>query len=186
MSPHTFEAESRGRLKGEERRRMQPAAEIVARAAPTIDEACADLGCGTGYVTIPFAVRCSVMLAVDKQRTMLEDLMGSAGEFERMKIIPIIADMSRLPIAGASLDRVLLINAFHEVEDRSALAAEVERVLRPGGRLTLVDFQKKATVMGPPLEERIREQDLPGHFDSMAVYRKWSFDEFYHYELMRL
>jgi len=185
MSPHQFEAEHKGHLKNEERKKVQPASGIIERASPTLDEVCAELGCGNGYIAIPFSIRCRVLLAVDAQREMIDDLLHSAGEFERLKIVPVIADMSHLPFSGASLDRVLLINAFHEVEDRHALAAEVERVLRPGGKLTLVDFQKKATSFGPPVEERIHETDLPKHFTSMVVDRKWSFDDFYHFELLR-
>ena len=185
MSPHQFEAEHKGHLKNEERKKVQPASGIIERASPTLDEVCAELGCGNGYIAIPFSIRCRVLLAVDAQREMIDDLLHSAGEFERLKIVPVIADMSHLPFSGASLDRVLLINAFHEVEDRHTLAAEVERVLRPGGKLTLVDFQKKATSFGPPVEERIRETDLPKHFTSMVVDRKWSFDDFYHFELLR-
>jgi ubiquinone/menaquinone biosynthesis C-methylase UbiE len=185
MSPHRFEAENKGRLKSEERKRVQPAAGIIERASPTLDEVCADLGCGNGYVSIPFSIRCKVLLAVDGQREMIDDLLRSAGEFERLKIMPVVADMSRLPFSGASLDRVLLINAFHEVDDRYALAAEAERVLRPGGKITLVDFQKRPTSLGPPVEERIREADIPKHFTSMVVDRKWSFEDFYHFELLR-
>jgi ubiquinone/menaquinone biosynthesis C-methylase UbiE len=185
MSSHRFEAENKHHLKNEERKRMQPAAGIVERASPTLDEVCADLGCGNGYISIPFSIRCKVLLAVDAQREMIDDLLRSAGEFERLKIIPVVADMSHLPFSGASLDRVLLINAFHEVEDRHALAAEVERVLRPGGKVTLVDFQKRSSSFGPPVEERIKEADLPKHFTTMVVDRKWSFEDFYHFELLR-
>jgi len=185
MIPHRFEAVNKKNLKNEERMRVQPATGIIERASPTLDEVCAELGCGNGYVSIPFSIRCRVLLAVDAQREMIEDLLRSAGEFERLKIIPVVADMSNLPFSGASLDRVLLINAFHEVEDRHALAAEVERVLRPGGRITLVDFQKKRTSRGPPFEERIDEADIPKHFTTMVVDRKWSFEDFYHIELLR-
>jgi len=185
MSSHRFEAENKHHLKNEERKRVQPAAGIVERASPTLDEVCADLGCGNGYISIPFSIRCRVLLAVDAQREMIDDLLRSAGEFERLKIIPVVADMSHLPFSGASLDRVLLINAFHEVEDRFALAAEVERVLRPGGKVTLVDFQKRPSSFGPPVEERIKEADLPKHFTTMVVDRKWSFEDFYHFELLR-
>jgi ubiquinone/menaquinone biosynthesis C-methylase UbiE len=186
MTPHRFEAAHRANLKDERRRRVQPAEDIVQRASPNLDEVCADLGCGNGYLAIPFAFRCQVVLAVDSQRAMLEDLMSSAGEFERLKLVPVQAEASRLPFTGASVDRVLAVNMLHEVEDRDRFVAEVERVLRPGGRCTLVDFQRKETSFGPPLEERIEEARIPGYFPSMRVASRWSFDEFYQFELVRL
>ncbi len=185
-TPHRFEAEHRSHLKDENRRRVQPADEILERAAPTLDEVCADVGCGNGYLSIPFAIRCQVVVAIDAQREMLKDLMSSAGEFERMKLVPVQAEATRLPISGASVDRVLMVNMLHEVEDKEVLAGEVERVLRPGGKCTVVDFQRKETSFGPPLEERIPLEKVPSYFPSMRVANLWSFDEFYHYELLRL
>jgi ubiquinone/menaquinone biosynthesis C-methylase UbiE len=186
MTPHRFEAEHKNHLKNEHRRKTQPAEGILERAAPSLDEVCADLGCGNGYLAIPFAIRCLVVLAVDAQREMLEDLMSSAGEFERLKLVPVQAEATRLPFSAGSLDRVLAVNMMHEVQDREAFAGEVERVLRPGGKCTLVDFQRKETSFGPPMEERIQEDEVPGHFPSMRVANLWSFPEFYQYELIRL
>lgn len=186
MKPHRFDAEHKEQLKNERRRKMQPAEGILERAAPTRNEVCADIGCGTGYLTLPFAIRCQVVLAVDAQREMLADLMSSAGEFERLKIVPIQAQASELPFSGGCLDRVLMVNMLHEIEDRKGFASEVERVLRPGGRCTVVDFQRKETSFGPPLHERIEQADVPGYFPSMRVADLWSFEEFYHFELVRL
>jgi len=185
MSPHRFEVENKEHLKDEERHQRQPAQEILQRASPTLDEVCADLGCGNGYLTIPLALRSRVVLAVDAQKGMLQDLWQSAGEFERLKIVPVVAELPALPFAGACLDHVFLINVLHELEDRHALAEEVERVLRPGGKLTLVDFQRKKMDFGPPLEERIKEKEAPKFFSSMAVAQKWSFPTFYQYEMIR-
>jgi ubiquinone/menaquinone biosynthesis C-methylase UbiE len=186
MTPHRFDAGNKEQLKNERRRMLQPAEGILERAAPTLDEVCADVGCGTGYLSIPFSLKCRVVLAVDAQREMLDELMRSAGEFERSKLVPVQAEASRLPFTGGSLDRVIMVNMLHEVEDREAFATEVERVLRPGGRCTLVDFQKRETSFGPPVHERIQVEEVPAYFPSMRVARLWSFDEFYQYELLRL
>lgn len=186
MGTHRFEAEHRKQLKNEQRRRRQPAQEIVARASPAQDEVCADIGCGTGYVAMPLALRCRVVLAVDAQREMLDELMSSAGELERLRIVPVQAEATRLPFSGASLDRAVVVNMFHEVEDREAFAQELERVVRAGGRCTLVDFQRRETSFGPPLHERIEESEVPSYFPSMRVAGLHSFEEFYHYELLRL
>lgn len=186
MMPHRFEAHNKDMLRDEERKQRQPAEEILKRAAPTLNEVCADLGCGNGYLSIPLALRCRALIAVDSQREMLDALLSGASELARMKIFPVQSELPDLPFSGACLDRVLLVNVFHEVEDREKLASEVERTLRGGGKLSLVDFQKKATGFGPPVEERIKDSDIPGFFPSMTVERKWSFDSFYQYEMVRL
>jgi SAM-dependent methyltransferase len=49
----------------------------------------------------------------------------------------IAGDAERLPLADASVDHAVVLNAFHHVPDEHAALAELYRVLRPGGRLFL-------------------------------------------------
>lgn len=172
------------RLVDEERQRAQPAGDIVSRAAPSEDEVCADLGCGIGYVTIPLASRVRLVMALDSQAEMLSELMERADRV-RDRILPTLAELPMLPVGDECLDRVVLVNVLHEVGDRAMLASEIARVLRPGGRLTVVDFQKRETSWGPPVSERIREEDVPVILLGFGTVTVWSFEEFYQYEFVR-
>jgi ubiquinone/menaquinone biosynthesis C-methylase UbiE len=172
-------------LLDEERERTQSAEGIVARAEPTLDEVCADLGCGPGFLTIPFARRCKATIAVDVQPEMLATLRERVAKAEVGRVYPIRADLTRLPILGACIDRVLAINVVHEVDDREGFALEIERVLRAGGKITLVDFPKRPTSRGPPVEERLSEEEAIALFPSALVEKLWSFDEFYQIEMVR-
>jgi SAM-dependent methyltransferase len=49
----------------------------------------------------------------------------------------VAGDLEALPLAGASVDHAVCLNAFHHVPDGRAALAEIHRVLRPGGRLLL-------------------------------------------------
>ena len=51
MSSERFSAENRHRLLNEERLKLQPAEEIIARMKVNADDIVADLGCGIGYIT---------------------------------------------------------------------------------------------------------------------------------------
>jgi ubiquinone/menaquinone biosynthesis C-methylase UbiE len=183
--PHRFEASAKKMLIDEERERIQPSEGIVQRAAPTLDEVCADLGCGPGYLTIPFARRCKATIAVDVQPEMLVTLMERVAQAGVGRVYPVQADLARLPVLGASLDRVIAANVVHEVDDREALALEIERVLRAGGKVTLIEFPKRPTSRGPPFEERLTEEEAIALFPSMSVEKRWSFDEFYQIEMVR-
>ncbi len=52
----------------------------------------------------------------------------------------IAADATRLPLVAASFDEVFCVNAFHYFRLPLEALAEMQRVLRPGGTLVLVDW----------------------------------------------
>jgi ubiquinone/menaquinone biosynthesis C-methylase UbiE len=60
-------------------------------------------------------------------------------------------DMSFMPIADSSADHVLAAFVYHEVGSQARLVEECARILRPGGRLTIIDFQKRLGGDGPPI-----------------------------------
>ena len=66
---------------------------------------------------------------------------------------------NRLPIADSAADLALLALFLHELEAPDAFLPEVRRVLRPRGRLVVLEWVKQAEDMGPPLEERMTEEE---------------------------
>ncbi len=54
-----------------------------------------------------------------------------------------------------------------------------------GAGLTLVDFQKRSTTRGPPLEERIDEADVPKLFNCMRLMARHSFPSYYQFEFAK-
>ena len=55
-----------------------------------------------------------------------------------------LGDATALPIEDASVDFVLMIEVAFHIADKDRLFAEIARVLRPGGRLILVDQERRA------------------------------------------
>ena len=182
---HQFEAGNKEMLKGQHRHEVQPAEDIVERASPHQGEICADLGAGTGYISIPLSLEVKAVIALDSQREMLDSLKASIGPAHAGQIWPLIGELPELPFADRSLDRVFIVNVLHEFEDRAYLVNEIKRVLKEGGKVSLVDFQKKQTSFGPPIDERIDINDIEAIFSGFTAMESWSFEEFYQFELMR-
>ena len=59
----------------------------------------------------------------------------------------------RLP--ANSLDAVLVVDAYHEIEDRVTMLSNLARALKPQGRIGVVDFKLEGTGPGPAPEERV-------------------------------
>jgi ubiquinone/menaquinone biosynthesis C-methylase UbiE len=182
---HRFEAGNRGMLKGLHRREVQPAEEIVERASPHAGEVCADLGAGTGYISIPLSREVKAVVALDSQREMLDSLVAGLGPGQGSNIWPLVGELPELPFANGSLDRIFMVNVLHEFEDRDRLVQEVRRVLKEGGRVSLVDFQRRQTSFGPPAEERIDIGEIETIFSGFTSLESWSFEEYYQFELAK-
>jgi len=98
----------------------------------------ADLGCGTGPVAEALAPFVRRVIAIDDSPAMLEAagerLAGSANvELRR-------GELEELPLDDSVADAVTLVLALHHVAEPLTVLREVVRVLRPGGRLLLVDM----------------------------------------------
>ncbi len=99
-----------------------------------------DIGTGTGRVIEVFADRYKRAVGVDRSREMLSvartrlDRQGMRNWQVRQ------ADMYALPLHSNAFDTVTVHMVLHYAEQPRAVIAEAARVLRPGGRLVLVDF----------------------------------------------
>jgi ubiquinone/menaquinone biosynthesis C-methylase UbiE/DNA-binding transcriptional ArsR family regulator len=97
-----------------------------------------DLGCGTGQVSAALAPFVARVIGVDNSAAMLQAArkrLQSCGNVEIRR-----GELEALPIGAAELDAATLMLVLHHVPDPERALAEIVRVLKPGGRLLLVDM----------------------------------------------
>ena len=154
--PHRFSAEGDfiNRLDGPERRKLIPKEDIVARLGIKKRDTVIDLGAGIGYFSIPLAKNAGSVLALDLEPRMLAVLSERIRSMKMSNIHMVRADMTSLPVADGSVDHVFAAFVYHEVPRPTRLLEEIRRALRAGGILTIIDFQKWETPIGPPVSER--------------------------------
>lgn len=181
--PTHFHAAEKHRLVDENRRKGQPVEVIIERMRLTPGEAVIDLGAGIGYLSIPMADAGAKVIALDFQQEMLDGIWERDGGAERIRLVK--AELPNIPLPDASLDRAVLLNVFHEVEDKEKLASEISRVLRPKGRLTVVDWQAKVTENGPPFHLRVPMDRAPSFFPTFKLEQGYDDETYYHLELRR-
>lgn len=102
---------------------------------PAPDWRVADLGSGTGLFTSELATVAGSVYAVDVRREMHEAYREKGLP---PNVTPVRADFERLPLPDDSLDGAVSMRTYHHGFE--AALPEVGRVLRPGGRLVVVDW----------------------------------------------
>ena len=103
-----------------------------------------DIGTGTGRLLEVLAPRVSAGLGVDASRAMLALARARLARPGLTHCAVRLADMYRLKLADADFDLVVLQMVLHYAEDPAGALAEAARVLRPGGRLLVVDLAAHA------------------------------------------
>ena len=99
---------------------------------------------------------------------------------------PLKAEMTSVPLPDASADRVLAAFVYHEVESQERLLKECHRLLKPSGRLTVIDFQKRPTGIGPPVKDRKKPEHVIATADGMfELVGRHETDVFYQLELRK-
>lgn len=99
-----------------------------------------DLGCGAGHASFAVAPFAQAVTAFDLSAQMLEVVAGAAAARGLDNIATRQGDVARLPFADASFDLVVTRFSAHHWLDVAAALREAHRVLRPAGRLLVVDI----------------------------------------------
>lgn len=54
----------------------------------------------------------------------------------------------------------IMVTSLHYIEDKTTMMIEIKRILKENGRLLIVEFYKRKTPMGPPINHRISAEEL--------------------------
>lgn len=111
-----------------------------------------DLGCGTGRFALPFAEAGLVVTGADRSPEMLARLAAKPGG---ASVRVVRCDAAALPFRAAAFDAMFTSHVLHHLPSVEALAAEVARVLRPGGWLLDADTTHVARTATSLVIERV-------------------------------
>ena len=101
----------------------------------------ADFGAGTGYFTSHLAEQCSLVFAVDIQPEMIE-LNKKNMKSKNLKNVQYILNTpkkTKLPIN--SVDLILLVDVYHELEFPFEVLNDMKKALKPNGLIVLLEFR---------------------------------------------
>jgi predicted methyltransferase len=153
-----FPPQDLGMLEGPDRDAWQMPGEIMDALGIGDGTVVADLGAGGGWFTVRLARRVGpngLVYAEDVQRQMVDAIDRRVAREGLRNVRTVLGedDDPRLPLEA--LDAVLMVDAYHEVQNRVQLLANIRASLKPNGRLGIVDFKLDGGGPGPAMEERV-------------------------------
>jgi ubiquinone/menaquinone biosynthesis C-methylase UbiE len=152
-----FRHEHAHMLDDPERQTWLPVAPLIRRLDIAPGMRIADVGAGTGYFALPMARAVAPggqVFAVDIQPEMLEHLRSRLEP--GLPVTLVQGEATRTTLEDGAVNLALLANVWHEIDDRDASLTEMERILRPGGCLAILDWRPDVEhPPGPPTEHRI-------------------------------
>lgn len=125
-----------------------------------------DLGCGKGNYALAAARAVGplgIVYGIDSWQEGLDELEKRAASEDLHNIITIRANLNEhIPLESAMADVCFMATVLHDLlrESSGEIAiTEIARVLRPGGRLCIVEFKKVEDSPGPPLSVRLSPEE---------------------------
>ncbi len=179
--PHKFEPGARSRLTSEDRRKRLPPEPILRELGLKAGDTLVDIGAGTGLFALPAARMVGPdgrVYGLDISPEMVEDLARAAADEGLANVEAVLSaeTEARLPANAAFY---LMVNVFHELENRAAYLDRVRESMGPGSRLVIIDYHKKKTEHGPPLSDRVDAAEARALCEAhgLRVLRVWEVNE---------
>jgi ubiquinone/menaquinone biosynthesis C-methylase UbiE/DNA-binding MarR family transcriptional regulator len=98
-----------------------------------------DLGCGTGGLIQALAPAARTVVGVDREPEMLAAAASRLADAPNVTLR--VGELEALPLDDRSLDVAFLVLVLHLIPDPRRVLSEAARVLRPGGRLIVLDLR---------------------------------------------
>jgi ubiquinone/menaquinone biosynthesis C-methylase UbiE len=160
----SFPPQDLGLLEGPDRDAWQRPDQIMDAMQIGETSIVADLGAGGGWFTVRLARRVpnGRVYAEDIQPQMIEAIERRVQREGIRNVTTVLGTPTDPKIPVGSLDAVLIVDAYHEVEQPITLLGNVAKSLKPTGTIGIVNYKKDGGGPGPAMEERVDPEQVIG------------------------
>ena len=153
-----FNPENLGSLEGPDRDAWQRPDRIMDALGIGEGSVTADLGAGGGWFTVRLARRVGPngkVYAEDIQPQMVEATRRRVQREALRNVETILGTPVDPKLPPGSIDALLIVDAYHEVEQPVTLLRNIAKALKPTGVIGVVDFKRDGGGPGPQMDERV-------------------------------
>jgi ubiquinone/menaquinone biosynthesis C-methylase UbiE len=122
----------------------------------------ADIGAGSGYMTIRLSARVGPtgkVYANDVQPQMIEILRRRLADQGITNVTLVQGDLDDPKLPPASVDLELMVDVYHELSQPQAMLRHLRDALKPGGRLVLLEYRKEDPAIPIKPEHKMSVRD---------------------------
>ncbi len=128
-----------------------------------VDEGCTvlDVGCGPGAFLESASERvgsAGKVIGIDIQEPFIRMALHLVSEKGLANVTLMTSREDGIPLEGQCVDIALLVTTMHELEGRDTLD-EINRVMKKGGVIGVIEWEKQKTPIGPPVSERMGQDE---------------------------
>ena len=123
----------------------------------------AEIGSGPGFWTLRLARVVGPsghVYAVDPEPAILEALRRRLEKTRVKNVTPVLGGAGDPLLPAGRCDLALIVNTYHHFADGPASLRRVAAALRARGQLVNIDFHKRETPMGPPVDHRVAREEF--------------------------
>ncbi|MEE4242050.1 MAG: class I SAM-dependent methyltransferase [Desulfopila sp.] len=137
-----------------------------------------EIGAGTAFFSIAFLhkTQCSKIYACDMSDIMIDWMLENVSP-QYPGIIPVKTAEYSVPLENAIADLLFMINLHHELENPALTLTEAARLLKPEGKICIIDWKNREMPEGPPLEIRCVPEQVQEQLGSTGFQQLQIFDE---------
>ncbi len=159
------------RIKGRTSESFIDARDVISRLNLKGNEVFMDAGCGDGHAAmIAYDMMDSeaTIYAVDDYQPSIDDLKKDLEKDGITNVIPIQSDITKkIYLDNDTVDVCLLINVFHHfvaTKSTDEAISELKRIIKPDGRIAVMDYKKMDTGYGPPVKFKRSPEEIEKMF----------------------
>jgi len=169
---HLFPPENLGLLESPDRAAWQKPDQIMDSLGIADGSKVADIGAGAGWFTIQLARRVGpngLVYAQDVQRQMLEATRRRVSREGLQNVQTVLGTGTNPNLPKGSLDAILVVDVYPEVDDRVTFLRSLSRALKPNGRIGVVNYKPGQGGPGPAPNEGVRVESAAVEADAHAA-----------------
>ncbi len=159
-----------GRFEGPERDAWQTPERVLTLMELKPNMVIADIGSATGYFPTRLAkqVPQGKVWGVDVAPGMVRYLNVRVQKEKVSNLFSVLGTFTD-PLIPEKVDRILMVDTYHHIQDRPQYFKRLQSYLRPGGTITIVDFRKEELPIGPPPAHKLSRAEVMSEMKSAGL-----------------
>ncbi len=159
---HKFNEKNMKKLDNPIRRKKLPPKQTLLNLGLSDGDIIADIGCAIGYFSLPasdIVGDSGKVYAIDISKAMLDVLKNKINENNITNITLIQSKEYDFGLDENSVNFAFMCNVLHEIENKERFLNEIKNILNNNGKISIIEWAKKETEFGPPIDHRLSRQE---------------------------